>query len=50
MKQVEKITESERVRGEDLLESPDLKRKLDKARKTLRPDLPTGDPSGEELV
>ena len=42
---VEKATESEPVRGEDLLDSPDLKRKLDDAKKALRPELPEGDPS-----
>ena len=32
LRQVEKATDSESVRGEDLLESPELKRKLDEAR------------------
>jgi hypothetical protein len=42
---VEKATESELVRGEDLLDSADLKRKLDDAKKALRPEMPEGDPS-----
>ena len=42
---VEKAIESEPVRGEDLQDSPDLKRKLDDAKKALRPELPEGDPS-----
>ncbi len=47
---VEKATEFDPVRGEDLPESPELKRKLEDARKALRPELPAGDPSGEESV
>ncbi len=42
---VEKAMESEPVRGEDLLDSADLKRKLDDAKKALRPEMPEGDPS-----
>ena len=35
LEQVEKITESDRDNGEDLLESEDLKRKLREARKRV---------------
>ena len=45
VKHVEEATESEPVRGEHLLDSPDLKRKLEDAKKALRPELPAGDPS-----
>ena len=45
VRNVEKATESEPVRREDLLDSPDLKRKLEDAKKALRPKLPAGDPS-----
>lgn len=45
LQQVEKATESEPVHGEDLLDSPDSKRKLEDAKKALRPELPEGDPS-----
>ncbi len=50
LRQVEEITESEPIQGEDLLESPALKRKLVDARKALQSDLSTRDPSGEKLV
>lgn len=46
LKQVEKITESDRDNGEDLLESEDLKRQLREARE--RVGLPK--PSGQEPV
>jgi hypothetical protein len=36
LQQVEKITESEPVNGEDLLESPDLKRQLREAKERLK--------------
>jgi hypothetical protein len=45
LKQVEKATESEPVRGEDLLKSEKLKRELAEAKKRLKADLPK--PSGE---
>lgn len=45
LERVEKATESEPVRGEDLLDSPDLRRKSDDAKKALRPEMPEGDPS-----
>lgn len=35
LRQVEKITESEPVNGEDLLESPELKRQFREAKKRL---------------
>ena len=47
VEQVEKTSDSESVRGEDSLESPELKRKRHEARKALRPDLPVTKPSGE---
>lgn len=43
--QKEKATESEPGRGEDVLDSADLKRKSEDAKKALRPELPAGDPS-----
>lgn len=46
LEQVEKITESDRDNGEDLLESEDLKRQLREARK--RVGLP--EPSRQEPV
>ncbi len=44
LKQVEKTTDSEPVRGEDLLESEELKKQLQKA-KQLRPANRQNDPS-----
>jgi hypothetical protein len=38
LKQVEKATESEPVKGEDLLESEDLKRKLADSKKRITAD------------
>lgn len=40
LEQVEKATESEPVKGEDLLESPDLKRQLREAKERLSPQPP----------
>lgn len=45
LEQVDTATHSDRAEGEHLLDSPDLKRKLDDAKKALRPELPEGDPS-----
>jgi len=36
LEQVEKATESEPVKGEELLESPDLKRQLREAKETTK--------------
>ena len=44
LKQVERITESDRDKGEDLLESEDLKRQLREAKKRL------AKPAGEQPV
>jgi hypothetical protein len=45
LEQVEKITESDRDNGEDLLESEDLKRQLREARERLKSESP--EPSGQ---
>jgi len=41
LEQVEKITDSERDRGEDLLESEDLKRQLREAKERLKHEPPS---------
>jgi hypothetical protein len=43
LEQVEKLTESERAKGEDLLGSKDLKRQLREAKERLKKD--ASDPS-----
>lgn len=45
LEQVEKITESDRDKGEDLLESEDLKRQLREAKERLDSESPN--PSGK---
>jgi len=40
VRQVEKITDSEPVNGEDLVESEDLKRKFREAKERLKSELP----------
>ena len=42
LEQVEKITDSDRDKGEDLLESEDLKRQLREAKERLRSPKPGG--------
>jgi hypothetical protein len=44
LKQVEKVTDSEPVNGEELVESEDLKRQFREAKERLR------EPSGEQSV
>jgi hypothetical protein len=41
LEQVEKITESDRDKGEDLLESEDLKRQLREAKERLKHEPPS---------
>ena len=46
--QVERITESEPVKGDDLLDSPDLKRQLREAKERLKSGEATSPADGRE--